>query len=175
VFLVAVYLGIHGGSVPDPTFTVLVVMGTSIDLLIISSIARTKKLEVARLRPQCKNCGTIMVLEDAEFCPNCGSRIEPFTSSRITISEQEAKTQPTAHKAPKTRPVGTCLICDLEINSNDILAGCPHCGNVFHKVHLVQWLHMKKSCPACGKHLDENQIVNKLPRASGKQRARGKK
>jgi hypothetical protein len=175
VFLTAVYLGILGGSVPDPTFAFLVVMGTTLDVLIIGSITHTKKLEVARLRPQCKNCGATMILEDAEFCPNCGARIEPLTWTRITISEQEAKTQTTVHKVPKPRPVGTCLICDLEMNSNDALAGCPHCHNVFHKTHLVKWLHMKKRCPACGEHLDENGIASKLSHAGWKQKAKGKK
>lgn len=54
------------------------------------------------------------------------------------------------------------MVCDLRLNSADEILHCPHCGNPAHKDHLLEWLHVKRSCPICGQHLDENELRAQL-------------
>ncbi|WXG46740.1 MAG: hypothetical protein WED05_08815 [Candidatus Atabeyarchaeum deiterrae] len=159
VLLVIMYLGTYGGKADSGELMFLIGLGIlPYFLIVVSIIIRVKKIEVVRLRPTCKYCSAVMVLEDAEFCPNCGASMEHPAWERITITEQQIETQRPTHHLPKPKPVGTCLVCDLEMNESEVLACCPHCGNTFHKVHLIEWVHLRKSCPACGKHLEEPEI-----------------
>jgi hypothetical protein len=130
----------------------------SISVYASSQLHYVNRWEVACMRQVCQHCGTVAALEDAEFCPTCGASL-PTAITTTTISKDCVGTQKLGNKAPKVESVETCLVCDLEMNPADLLARCPLCGNVFHKSHLVTWVHLKKRCPACGERLAESEII----------------
>jgi len=47
--------------------------------------------------------------------------------------------------------VDKCIICNLTLKRGDEVVRCPSCGNKAHKTHMLEWLHVKKYCPACHK------------------------
>jgi len=55
-----------------------------------------------------------------------------------------------------------CMICNLEMKETDEVAWCPYCGNIGHKVHLLEWLHTHNSCPMCQTHLNEKILREQL-------------
>jgi rRNA maturation endonuclease Nob1 len=126
--------------------------------LYVVSMIRVKKIEIVRLRPRCQRCKTFMVVEDAAFCPNCGASMENPAWESITIDEKELQTIKPVRSVREPKAIGTCLICNLELSSDDSVASCPHCHNLFHKPHLVEWVNKKKRCPACGEHLWGSEI-----------------
>ncbi|WXG45028.1 MAG: RING finger domain-containing protein [Promethearchaeati archaeon SRVP18_Atabeyarchaeia-1] len=50
-----------------------------------------------------------------------------------------------------------CVVCNLDIKKGETLLKCPYCGNISHKVHLLAWLHVKNTCPACNRRLSESE------------------
>jgi predicted RNA-binding Zn-ribbon protein involved in translation (DUF1610 family) len=139
-------------------FWILVGVSVPISAHASRCLRHVSRLEVAWVRRTCQQCGTVIPIEDAEFCPICGVSLPlPVIGSRI--SGDMSETEGEVHKLSGVEPVGTCLVCDLEMNRDDVLAVCPRCCNAFHKAHLVAWVHLKKSCPACGERLVESEIM----------------
>jgi rRNA maturation endonuclease Nob1 len=127
-------------------------------IFVVSVLLRGKnRWEVAWMKKKCRECGTVVIIKDAEFCPTCGARL-PTEVTRIVLSKDQIRTEKPSHKSPRVDPIGTCLICDLDIYPFEVLTRCPHCGNFFHKAHLVAWVRMRKRCPACGERLVESEI-----------------
>jgi uncharacterized protein (UPF0212 family) len=123
-----------------------------------TSLRHVSRLEVAWVRRTCQQCGTVIPIEDAEFCPTCGVSLPlPVIGSRISGDMSETEGEVT--KVSRVEPIGTCLVCDLEMSHVDVVAVCPHCCNAFHMAHLLAWVHLRKHCPACGEHLEESEIV----------------
>jgi CXXC-20-CXXC protein len=172
--IVIAYLAPRGGG-GTPSYELvmfLVFLGVLASILITVALVRVKKVKVVRLRPKCQYCGTVMALEDAEFCTNCGASMEGSAWERIKVSEQ-VETQNMAHRVTKSKPTGTCLVCNLEMNAGEALTCCPYCGNTFHRNHLTEWVHTKKRCPACYEHLEESEL-KELPLHSQMRSKRGK-
>jgi Zn finger protein HypA/HybF involved in hydrogenase expression len=144
----------------------LIVIGICISVVEIASVKlrRTNMWEVAGMRRTCQCCGGLLTPEDTELCPSCGATLYTVIVSEVTISHDVVDSR-AVHKASKSEPVGTCLVCDLDMHSADALVLCPHCSNVFHKSHLIQWVRLKKRCPACGEHLYESEIKELPPHA----------
>jgi rubrerythrin len=44
-----------------------------------------------------------------------------------------------------------CSVCGKKIEIFDDIAGCPICGAKAHKNHILEWIKMKNTCPACKK------------------------
>jgi hypothetical protein len=137
----------------------LIPLGICIPISVYASsrLGDVNRWEVAWIRSTCQRCGSIAALEDAEFCPACGASL-PSATIKTAISEDQTGTQRLGGKTPKFQPFGTCLVCDLEMNQADVLAGCPHCGNIFHKAHLATWVRLNKRCPVCSERLAEREI-----------------
>jgi tRNA(Ile2) C34 agmatinyltransferase TiaS len=95
------------------------------------------------MRPTCRLCGAALDFEGAQTCRRCG-----FEANEAQI--------------PETGVVGTCIVCNSNLDSNDDLLFCPHRGRPAHKVHLLEWLHVKNRCPSCGEHIDEREISKHL-------------
>jgi hypothetical protein len=106
----------------------------------------------------CKQCGTVVAVDDAQFCPACGEKL-PIQVITAVIGEDRVETRISSRGTGDNEPVGTCLVCDLEMSRADVLATCPRCSNIFHKAHLISWVHVKKHCPVCGERLGESDIV----------------
>jgi predicted RNA-binding Zn-ribbon protein involved in translation (DUF1610 family) len=135
-----------------------IILSALVIALYVVSLIRVKKIEVVRLRPECQHCKTVMIVEDAEFCPNCGASMETPVWESITIVEEQPQTMKSTRRVRERKPTGICLVCGLELSSHDNLATCPHCRNVFHKTHLAEWVSKKKRCPACGERLYRSEL-----------------
>jgi uncharacterized delta-60 repeat protein len=95
----------------------------------------------------CPHCGAKMRVPDAEFCWNCGASLERNSEGvLIGYGGREAAT------------AGRCMVCNSDVMKTDVVARCPYCRNVAHKVHLLEWLHVKDYCPICGEHLVESDL-----------------
>jgi hypothetical protein len=56
---------------------------------------------------------------------------------------------------------GKCMVCNLDVDSDDAVLRCPHCGNMAHKIHMLEWLHVKDYCPVCRRHLEERDLKDR--------------
>ncbi len=71
------------------------------------------------------------ILAEAKVCPHCGN----------------------------PRPI--CMVCQLPIQYGDSVLICPHCKGQAHRVHLLEYLKVKGSCPNCQTDLDQHELVAK--------------
>jgi predicted RNA-binding Zn-ribbon protein involved in translation (DUF1610 family) len=55
-----------------------------------------------------------------------------------------------------------CTVCNLDVKRGQDIVQCPHCGNVSHRAHILEWLHVKNTCPACNVHLSESELTRFL-------------
>lgn len=51
-----------------------------------------------------------------------------------------------------------CIVCNLPIKKGEELVRCPSCGNVAHKTHMREWLHIRGYCPVCGEKVSESEL-----------------
>jgi len=51
-----------------------------------------------------------------------------------------------------------CSVCKLPISFGVETAECPHCENIAHREHLLEWIKVKGSCPVCQRHLKAADI-----------------
>jgi hypothetical protein len=72
------------------------------------------------------------ILAEATVCPHCGS------------------------------PRPTCMVCLLPIEFADAVLVCPHCKGQAHRVHILEYLKVKGSCPNCQADLDEFELIPKM-------------
>jgi len=49
--------------------------------------------------------------------------------------------------------VDRCIVCNLPIQKEDIIARCPDCGNPAHRAHLLEWIKIKGICPFCHRNI----------------------
>jgi uncharacterized delta-60 repeat protein len=110
--------------------------------------AVTEKPVVSVITPDvCPYCGAHFKVPNAMFCWNCGGSLE--TGQGIV---------PARHEREDAMIVGKCMVCNLDVKKSDIVALCPYCGNIAHKTHMLEWLHVKNYCPICRKHLTEKDL-----------------
>lgn len=106
----------------------------------------------------CNYCQAIIVLSNSKFCSNCGAslgqRLEDATPFEMKDKAMSEKNTRIATKMQKK-----CTVCNLELSEDDDVTWCPHCGNPAHRTHLLAWVHVKNSCPICGKHLTERDFT----------------
>jgi hypothetical protein len=154
---IGIFSAIGGFSVIEITCLFLICL--IIPTIVVTSVLlrRVNRWEVAWMRRACPSCGAVIALMDAKFCQRCGAGL-PTTIVTAVISKDRVSSQQPARKTPKVKPIGTCLVCDLEMNTADLLAVCPRCSNVFHKSHLAEWVRLKKHCPVCSERLAEREI-----------------
>ncbi len=57
-----------------------------------------------------------------------------------------------------------CVVCNLPLQYGDDVVWCPHCLSPAHRTHLLEWLHVKGTCPMCGRELDERELKQSPPR-----------
>lgn len=110
----------------------------------------------SRRPEQCRYCGAAILVHDPQFRWNCGASLR---RDDMPVAEPVTKRGRLLKKK--------CMVCDLQLSSADEIVHCPHCGNLAHKDHLLEWLHVKGSCPICHQNIEENELrarVNKRHR-----------
>jgi uncharacterized Zn-finger protein len=96
----------------------------------------------------CPYCGAGAELPEALFCWNCGASLE--RDSEGVLVPREGK---------RATVKGKCMVCNLDIGKSDTVAWCPYCGNMAHKAHILEWLHVKNQCPVCDKKLNNEDLL----------------
>jgi hypothetical protein len=51
-----------------------------------------------------------------------------------------------------------CIVCNLPINKGEELVRCPCCGNLAHRDHMLEWLHIRGYCPVCSEKISESEL-----------------
>jgi hypothetical protein len=102
----------------------------------------------------CIYCGAVIGESDWRFCANCGaSIIAPNTANQIDNDNM-----------PREKDsIGNCMVCGLAIHSSEQVAYCIHCGNAAHRLHLLEWIHVKGRCPMCEQRLNEKCLSLAVP------------
>jgi rRNA maturation endonuclease Nob1 len=102
----------------------------------------------------CGRCHRIIDIPNPRFCPNCGVPVRRKTKEVAPLTPKvKVKTKrPLPSPAPQ---ISKCMVCNTELSQRDDVVLCPHCHNLAHRNHLIEWLRTKKRCPSCGKDLDE--------------------
>jgi phage FluMu protein Com len=100
---------------------------------------------------RCEHCGAPMKPTD-EYCLSCGA---PTKAQLITSSASERV------EAGGVRS-GGCIVCRRILRETDETLSCPHCRGLAHRDDMLEWLHIKGSCPACGRRLNEAQIKEQV-------------
>ena len=72
------------------------------------------------------------ILAEATICPHCGS----------------------------SRPI--CMVCHLPIEFADSVLICPYCEGQAHRIHILEYLKVKGSCPNCQADLDEFELIPRM-------------
>lgn len=107
----------------------------------------------------CKLCREPIIIRDARFCPHCG------TDQKLSTETIQARRSPIVGSkiAPTITVLSSelpqiCIVCRMAIGPRDEVKWCPHCGRSAHRNELLEWLHVKGHCPACGEHINEKEL-----------------
>jgi len=111
----------------------------------------------------CPHCGGIAhrvhFLEHLKVkgaCPNCHQDLDPqdLVEQRVGSSTQEP---------PSLFLEIQCIVCHNTLHQADVILECPHCQGKAHRVHFLEWLKVKGTCPACRTQLDSRELVKYPP------------
>jgi hypothetical protein len=100
---------------------------------------------------KCSKCGALLEA-GASNCWNCGASAKAVLGTSAETSRQAGQ---------RMRP-GICVVCKSALERSDEMLFCPYCGSLAHRDHLLEWLHVKNYCPACGRHLDEGEVQKQI-------------
>jgi hypothetical protein len=154
----------------DPTIPILIGVGLigSAGVAIAVLALRRKESRVAQPRSvvgktqtgvanqaeYCTECGS--VLTGAPYCTSCGNPVNRALSPKRIDSSSQATI--TSRRSSKKVIGQKCMVCNLPIRAGEEVARCPHCRNVAHKEHMLEWLHVRGTCPACGEHIEHSHL-----------------
>lgn len=97
----------------------------------------------------CIYCGAMINESNWRFCANCGASLPASNRTNDLDDDNFARAEDQRAK---------CMVCGVLINNSDRVAYCKHCGNVAHRTHLLEWIHVKGRCPRCDLRLSEEDI-----------------
>jgi hypothetical protein len=97
----------------------------------------------------CIYCGALITEPDSRFCGNCGASTAELNTPR-RIDENNVLGEKDS--------IGNCMVCGLVVHKSEVVAYCIHCGNIAHRLHLLEWIHVKGLCPMCEERLTEKDI-----------------
>jgi hypothetical protein len=98
----------------------------------------------------CVECGAPVRCPGAAYCFNCG----------VSLRENSDRTSVQAMQGKGRIERGICVVCGIRVAESDETLRCPYCGSVAHKDHMLEWIHVKDSCPICGRHLNGADLGN---------------
>lgn len=106
---------------------------------------------------RCRYCHAVIAVRDSSYCSYCGARLQPGMIDTTPLRGEgqvplEQASDETNEQEEK------CMICNLGIKPSEDIVFCPYCGTVAHRVHLLQWIHERKSCPRCRVTLNEESL-----------------
>jgi hypothetical protein len=108
----------------------------------------------ARQVRRCVRCGAILA-ENASYCLRCG---EPIGGVQLPKGPKSAL-EPIRRARSNASLIGQrCMVCDLPVKRGEELVRCPHCNNIAHKTHMLEWLHVRGTCPVCGEHIEDSSL-----------------
>jgi predicted RNA-binding Zn-ribbon protein involved in translation (DUF1610 family) len=159
-------------SVIGPILLILCFFFLSLAIIVVGWNAYDKrKLEIIGMRPTCPSCGELAEKRSTKFCEKCEARIAKIppeaTAKRVTVESPDAVIKPEEVEVLPDDGIETCMVCNLSVKISDLPVWCPHCGNIAHREHLLEWVHVKDKCPKCGAHLNEQEICTEPPRRHG--------
>ncbi|WXG44604.1 MAG: hypothetical protein WED04_11320 [Promethearchaeati archaeon SRVP18_Atabeyarchaeia-1] len=96
---------------------------------------------------RCPSCGGAIEPPDSAYCVHCGTKLQAPAAGNVTARQSETSST-----------LKGCMICGMQIKGSDIAVRCPYCGNRAHRIHMLEWLHVKDYCPVCQRHLDEQEF-----------------
>jgi predicted RNA-binding Zn-ribbon protein involved in translation (DUF1610 family) len=110
----------------------------------------------------CEKCSAAIAIDESTYCWNCGAELPRGISMAVTQGQEGSGIRPHCDEVEYDR---SCMICRLAFKDGDLLAWCPNCGAPAHRVHMLEWLHVKGTCPACGQHLATPELEEQLSQA----------
>lgn len=111
----------------------------------------------------CEKCGAAIAIDESSYCWNCGSRLPAQEKETAQYyGEETSNSRPTCDEIEYDR---SCMVCKLGFDEGQLLAWCPHCGAAAHRVHMLEWLHVKENCPACGQRLATPELEEQFSQA----------
>lgn len=112
---------------------------------------------------RCPKCGAAeIIFPNQRKCSKCGTEIVRKGSyPEPDEAEEEAGPPPTVVQS-KGAEVGKCMVCGMGIHQGEPLACCPSCGGRAHRVHLLEFVHVKGECPSCHNHIVEEDIAERV-------------
>ncbi len=83
-------------------------------------------------------------------CPSCNADLDPH--DLIDDAQEEPS-------AISVGPQHLCIVCRGAIGSRDSTLQCPHCGGKAHRIHFLEFLKVKGTCPHCQASLDPQELL----------------
>ncbi|WXG44527.1 MAG: HEAT repeat domain-containing protein [Promethearchaeati archaeon SRVP18_Atabeyarchaeia-1] len=81
---------------------------------------------------------------------NCLRNLREFLDKKGLQPESEGVAAAVNKIQSSTQVAGKkCCVCNLPFRKGDRVVRCPACGNVAHRGHMLEWLHVRGSCPVC--------------------------
>jgi hypothetical protein len=77
--------------------------------------------------------------------------------SETELSHQETSID-TRRGTRQTRSMGRCMVCNLAVYDGEEARWCRFCGGLAHRTHLLEWVHIKGTCPICKNRLEEDDL-----------------
>jgi hypothetical protein len=102
---------------------------------------------------RCKYCNAVIRTPTARFCYGCGASLKPRERGEV-LPRGKVEIRKKSPVVPAEH-TGKCMVCNTTLSLTDDVVWCPHCANLAHRNHLIQWIHTKHCCPTCGETLDE--------------------
>jgi len=56
-------------------------------------------------------------------------------------------------------PQPICSVCQHSIKHGETILICPHCNSQAHRLHILEYLKVKGTCPNCEEDLDEFELL----------------
>jgi ribosomal protein S27E len=122
---------------------------------------------------RCPNCGSAeIVFPDRHTCSRCGTDVLKRNNNSARIAFGQSTTVSNVRAQSETETLGKCMVCGSGIHKGESLLTCIHCSGTAHRTHLLEYVHVKGRCPACGARLSEGDLVPSLPVIGRTQKAR---
>ena len=95
--------------------------------------------------------------EGTIFCVDSGTELKQINPTKENTGSVTLDTKKDVILI-STVSTAKCSVCGKDIEIFDEISGCPICQAKAHRVHLLDWIKMKHSCPICKKSLNISSV-----------------